>query len=132
MGTNYYAYKQVGEVCPTCGRGETTEEIHIGKASAGWCFGLHVTEEIANLDAWIKVFAQPGTIIKDEYGIPITSEQMLSIIRDRSWGPRRPGFDIRRMEGVEEGPNGLLRHKIGNYCSGHGEGTYDLMPHEFS
>lgn len=33
---------------------------------------------------------------------------------------------------AEPGPNGLLRHKIGPYCLGHGEGTWDLMPGEFS
>ena len=30
------------------------------------------------------------------------------------------------------GPNGLLRHRIGEHCIGHGDGTWDLIRGEFS
>jgi hypothetical protein len=70
-----------------------------------------------------------------EYGTPITPEDMLATIEQRSWSrvPDRPTpkrwYDENH---AEPGPNGLARHRIGSRCIGHGSGTYDYMVGEFS
>lgn len=141
MGTNYYLHENV---CEHCGRGD--DSIHIGKSSAGWCFSLHVINEaweddkIINLELWKAKWAEPGTIIKNEYGEIITQEKMLAIItergREKDWEKEPVGYrnwrEFHKMNESEQGPNGLLRHRIGRYCMGHGEGTWDLIPGEFS
>lgn len=110
MGTNYYL---VGDCCPACGRGD--ERQHIGKSSAGWCFALHVTEDVKSLEDWQARWSAPGAKIVNEYGDTITPAEMLSAITDRSH------------------PRGLSRHQVdGRHCIGHGNGTFDLLPGEFS
>lgn len=147
MGTNYYWIKE-DTTCPHCGRRDPDEErIHIGKSSAGWCFSLHVDQSIGieSLDDWIERF-KTG-FIEDEYGDRISVEDMMSEIVDRKG---YAGFDLvfdkLKLVGygyIDEadfhmknnsfrGPNNLLRHKIGQYCIGHGDGTWDLMVGEFS
>jgi len=75
MGTNYY---WESDPCPTCARHDS---LHIGLASQGWCFYLHVYPdgyEPKNLADWVKKFST-GVIV-DEYGNDITPEKMLDII----------------------------------------------------
>lgn len=142
MGTNYYLYK---DVCPVCKRGD--DPLHIGKSSAGWCFGLHVYPEasweteqvIEGLDAWKALWAQEGSIIKDEYGDIVTAEQMENIVTKRSTTHTYPDMFYKTAEEFYEenhaapGPNGLARHRIdGRFCIGHGEGTWDLLVGEYS
>jgi len=141
MGTNYYLY--VEEPCPTCGKGG--EPMHIGKASAGWCFSLCVypdeTPPITTLGDWEDIFSTFP--IKDEYGADVTPEEMLRIITERSTKPRGEGpwsFSGRpatweeylRVNGAEFGPNNLLRGRIGEHTVGHGEGTWDYCTPNFS
>ena len=138
MGTNYYV---VEDVCKHCGRGD--DEIHIGKSSAGWCFSLHVTPEddINSLDDWKKFWA--GKEIRDEYGDKITEDRMLDVITNRGskdngrdWDELPWGYDSWEKFHLDnhsrQGPRGLLRHLIGDHCVGNGEGTWDLIPGEFS
>jgi hypothetical protein len=132
MGTNYYLEPPP---CPHCGRGD--EPLHIGKSSAGWCFSLRVYPEkgINDLPDWEKLFADPNLKIKDEYGDLVAKEEMLHTIKDRFWvsGGNSWGEKELRENHAVRGPNGLARHRIEpNYCSGHGEGTWDLCPYEFS
>ena len=142
MGTNYYLHR---DVCPHCGRSE--ERLHIGKSSAGWCFGLHVIPEqsINDLSDWMAEFNKPNAKIVDEYGNPVTPEEMRSQIADRKstepWGQKKVrgnfwGYtswaDFHAKNHSEEGPNGLLRHRAGDMGVKHGNGTYDLCPYEFS
>ena len=133
MGTNYYLKRNC---CEHCGRSD--ESLHIGKSSMGWCFSLHVDpdENINSLDDWVKLFEYESIV--DEYSTVISTADMLKTITERegkgfdgtpggygSWGH----FHARNNS--EEGPNGLLRHKRGSFCVGHGEGTWDLMTGEF-
>jgi hypothetical protein len=37
-----------------------------------------------------------------------------------------------RQNDSEPGPKGMLRHRIGSFCVGHGSGTWDLCLGEFS
>jgi hypothetical protein len=130
MGTNYY---WIADACPHCHRGS---RIHIGKSSAGWCFGLHVgagDEDSAptDLDGWRERWNRPGSAIVDEYGEVVTPEEMERRVTDR-WWHRRGDFDYASNSAVM-GPNGLARHRIdGRFCIGHGEGTWDLLVGEFS
>lgn len=129
MGTNYYLTE---DVCPCCKRG--SERLHIGKSSAGWCFGLHVDPDngLSSLGAWVQRWSAPNARIMDEYGVEVTPEEMLRIITERQG---RPGVWTDRelaLNGAVSGPNGLARHAIGRYCSGHGDSTYDLCTGEFS
>lgn len=139
MGTNYYA-KRIQNVCPACGRGDESETIHIGKSSAGWCFGLHVTDALPDLEAWKRYLSLPGIVIKNEYEEILTLASLLDVITNRTWVcPRETRFEglseraaFHQRNHSEDGPNGLLRHKVGDHCVGHGIGTWDLIPGEFS
>lgn len=129
MGTNYYLET---ECCPSCKRPK--DRLHIGKSSGGWCFSLHVDagEGITSLADWQTLWSQPEARIVDECGVVITPAEMLRTITDRSW-PNKRDVDTRYldMNHAVIGPNGLLRHRLGSHCIGHGEGTYDLLPGEF-
>lgn len=109
MGTNYY-WNPTSSPCPTCGH-DPGEEIHIGKSSAGWAFALHVTDTITDLAAW-ELHWQLGTI-SNEYGDPLSPEEMLSQITER------------------HNRNGL-RRAAPEHCVSHGPGTWDLVSGEFS
>lgn len=148
MGTNYY----FARTCECCGH---VERYHIGKSSAGWCFGLHVgteaeplevelrqkyapiTVEIRDWPDWqcaIVTGAELGWRVVDEYGRGTTLMELADIVENRSW-PQSPGahslFDFERNK-AELGPNGLVRSKVdGRYCVGHGAGTWDLIVGEF-
>lgn len=134
MGTNYYVHMAV---CAHCGRGD--RELHIGKSSMGWVFGLHIIPEkgINGLDDWKKFWK--NKTIKNEYGDFITQEEMLDIITNRKGLPKEkkpyvyPDWkDFHEKNGSEFGPNNLLRSKVGHHCVGHGEGTWELIQGEFS
>lgn len=140
MGTNYYWSEEAS--CPGCGR--KSEGLHIGKSSGGWCFSLHVIPEdgINSLDDWIARFNRPGSTITDEYGRTVTPDEMLDIIRNRSWRERAPNSPppgylsmshFYERNDAEPGPNGLLRHRIDGYghCIAHGDGTWDYITGKF-
>lgn len=139
MGTNYYMHEQ--PACPTCGAPKG-ERKHIGKSSAGWCFSLHVIPEegIHDLPDWERRWSQPGAWIEDEYGQTVTIEEMHDCITKRGrppkWDENPSGYnswaDFHRRNYSAQGPNGLLRHKLGEHCLKHGAGTWDCIPGEFS
>jgi len=140
MGTNYYWEPKAP--CRCCER--PFDHFHIGKSSGGWCFGLHVIppEEakwidglpdagIVSLDDWKALWTR-GQVV-DEYGEQISRHAMLTIITERSWKSARPWSERAMNENsAVPGPNGLVRHRIGPHCIGHGDGTWDLLPGEFS
>lgn len=138
MGTNYYV--EVKEPCHCCGKGKVTNQVHIGKSSAGWCFALHVIPErdINSLEDWKKYLK--GKKIVDEYGKRVPHVELLSIITERSWKNIKTnpfGYDswedFHYRNHSEPGPNYLVRAKVdGIHCVGHGEGTWDLIAGEFS
>jgi hypothetical protein len=127
--------------CDHCGHVEGAESLHIGKSSMGWCFSLHVIPELGinSLADWQERW-KTG-VIENEYGETLTPEEMLSWITERrghEWSDR----DWQGFYGSEaqfhawnqslRGPRGLLRHRLGPHCIGHGEGTWDLIPGVFS
>jgi hypothetical protein len=115
MGTNYYLKR---DVCEHCGR--AAETLHIGKSSYGWCFGLHVDDEheLTTLGAWREAWAQPGTVIVDEYERPLTPDAMFECITDRA-AYALPG-------------KAPFRHPCNHNCLGPGGPGYDLIRGEFS
>ena len=126
MGTNYHARLNV---CAACGR---SDELHIGKSSAGWCFALRIypDREINDLDDWRAIFKTAE--IRDEYDKPVTAAQMLIVITDRSFAGEWNDQSL-RANYAKRGPSGLARHVAGiGVCVGHGVGTWDLMDGEFS
>ena len=134
MGTNYYLKN---DPCPHCGRSD--DRRHIGKSSGGWTFALRVypDEGINTLEDWKPLFASGA--IEDEYGDDVSCDEMLSAITERTWDRKGnpAGYqdlaDWCRQNSAEPGPNGLARHKIdGSHCTGHGDGTWDYLPGEFS
>ena len=112
MGTNYY---MTVDACQCCGRG--TQDLHVGKSSAGWVFSLntHPDNGLDGLDDWQAAWANHP--IKDEYGRTISAAEMLRIVTERAgWKDRA-----------------LLRHSPdGRFCLASGAGSYDLMRGEFS
>ena len=140
MGTNYYLHKKV-DICPTCGRSDPFEPLHIGKSSAGWCFSLRVYPDAddieeglpKNLEDWKALWSLPNYTIFDEYRREVSPDEMLEKITKRTWGESNRDEHFYRNNHAIEGPNGLLRHKLEpGHCIGHGDGTYDLIAREFS
>jgi len=135
MGTNYY-FESAATACPTC-KHNTSEPLHIGKSSGGWCFSLHVIpdQNLNDFESWKTRFNEAHSTIKDEYGCEFTPNEMLEIITKREFvGNQSLRNDIwfSRNSAVE-GPNGLARHHVdGQYCIGHGDGTYDYLQGYFS
>ena len=130
MGTNYYLEV---DSCNACGR--SRERLHIGKSSAGWCFSLHVIPErgINSLNDWEMFWGDHDTKIVDENNTVVAVNTMKDIITNRG-DPEYPNdvsVDVTLDNDALPGPNGLLRHKIGSHCVGHGDGTYDLITGEF-
>lgn len=82
MGTNYYAETNV---CDHCKR---SDRIHIGKASFGWRFLLHVTDELPDYAAWSPVLRKSR--IADEYGRTVTADELAAVIALKSDGKRHP------------------------------------------
>jgi hypothetical protein len=135
MGTNFYLYNRA-DPCPTCGRSDPpSDRLHIGKSSAGWCFSLRVYPDVAdlpnNLEEWKKLWGKPGFVIVDEYSMVISQDEMLAKITKRESGSTGRSREFYERNGGEEGPNGLIRHKLGVSCVAHGDGTYDLVEREF-
>jgi hypothetical protein len=139
MGCNYYAKL---DVCPHCGRADEENTLHIGKSSGGWVFSLHVDTELTSLQDWIKfLLAEPVQIV-DEYGREVTFQELMNVIRDRTWDRVPVEYPNKWYKSEQEfldknqaewGPNGLLRSRVdGSHCVGHGEGTWDLIRGEFS
>lgn len=134
MGTNYYMQEK--PPCECCGR--PFESKHIGKSSAGWCFSLHVDDEIPDLEHWIRLWTDE-TVILDEYGTRVSVNEMLKVITERKgsgWDRAPIGYDswadFHANNHSEKGPSGLLRHRIDRFCVGHGAGTWDNCIGEFS
>jgi len=125
MGTNYYLREKP---CECCGR--AGEDLHIGKSSAGWCFVLHVYPDlkINSLKDWEERISKGGEIV-NEYEQIVTTEELLDNITNRSFGGPLHEFVDKYSE---PGPNNMLRHKIGDFCIGHGEGTWDYVIGEFA
>lgn len=131
MGTNYYL--ESTPPCECCKRAYPA--LHIGKSSGGWCFSLHVDQSnnLNSLADWVALWSVPGAVILDEYGRTLTPDEMFNVITKRKgWYPSGPDGFAWSANHAELGPNGLVRHQIGQYCIGHGEGTWDLIPGEFS
>lgn len=146
MGTNYYAHQKQDE-CPTCGRSDECEPIHIGKSSGGWHFALHVYPENQDLpqslEHWINFWNRNDIKIKNEYNATIDPDQMLNIILKRSSDYNEDRIttplyyeswkSFYEKNHAERGLNGLVRYRIdGRFCIKHGLGTYDLCVGEFS
>ena len=129
MGTNYYLYKN----------DEAGTELHIGKSSSGWVFSLRVYPEtgIRDLYDWIEIFLEEETIIRDEYGLVISTEKMLDVImrrgRDEPLNWTENDFIT---NSAEQGPNNLVRYNaalMGSLATTvwPGEGTWDYINFEF-
>lgn len=135
MGTNYYLIREPKPACECCKRPYPEEKLHIGKSSVGWCFSLHVGDDVGahSLDDWQSKWKEPGWRISDEYGADVSAATMLKTITERSWsrGAKWSALEYRQNY-AEEGPDGLVRHRIdGERCIGHGRGTYDLIAGDF-
>lgn len=140
MSTNYY-FHQRGNLLERLARDEPLVR-HIGKSSAGWCFALRVypDEGINSLTDWYKLLRRNNNYIKDEYGCDVSLDDLIEVITNRKWRERvflptercPTEADMLRLNHAVYGPNNLLRCKIGDHCIGHGPGTWDLMPGEFS
>ena len=136
MGTNYYLSSSA---CPHCGRSDP--ELHIGKSSYGWCFGLHVipAQGINSLNDYSSLIVTSGLLHRSTYGRPVTPEEMLDVITQRvgptpKAGMNKPSLspDWLRRNSACAGPNNLARAALEHGCIGHGEGTWDLLDCEFS
>lgn len=101
-----------------------TQEIHIGKSSCGWHFGLCVYPEfgINNLEDWTQLFNEPGNKIVNECGEQISVDDMIRTIT------------IRKAPKWENDPIAIKNHEeqvikstneIAVHCGGRPFTTYD-------
>lgn len=154
MGTNYYL-----RTAPIIPLGHLAEEVHLGKSSYGWTFALHVLPEcgihdLSDMTTWLdKKLENKRSVIVNEYGERLTLLQFLEVVAKRSNPARiKDGWDydwwslpeslrmhsydseehFHRANNSERGPSGLLRRQIGEFCIGHGSGTWDLCVGYFS
>lgn len=109
MGTNYFISLGSDKTCDHCGHTVEAKKFHIGKSSAGWCFGLHVEpndkEHPQNLDDWREAF--DAGVITNEYDEVIRADVMIHTITQRT--------------------RNLSRHQLDEYCVGHGDGPFDYI-----
>ena len=142
MGTNYYVRLDV-EVCEACNRplDDSDEELHIGKSSAGWCFGLHVIPELG-LNTWLdwETYLK-DKLIFNEYQDQLTLAALKGVVTQRegakNWNAHPAFYDNWEQFHKENhsiiGPKHLVRSQIdGSHCVGHGPGTWDYIAGEFS
>lgn len=103
MGTNFYTYKN------------GKRDKHIGKSSGGWCFSLHVYEDIKDLADWEAYFDREDISIRDEYEKPLTKQEFLEgyVTCDRTYYGNPP-----------------RRHRS-EFCVGWGEGHWDYIYNDF-
>jgi len=126
MGTNYYLKSADMR---------NNSVLHIGKSSSGWCFSLQVypEENINTLEDWIRLMLDGSKFIVDEYDEVLTIRNMLDIILIRGSNAMLRTQEFLDNNHAIGGPNGLLRSKVdGDFCVGHGMGTYDLKQRDFS
>lgn len=146
MGTNFYYHEYRDEPCSHCGRYDLKELHHLGKSSAGWCFGLHVEPEqgIHDLHDWVRLVESTPGHIENEYGERCDLRKFLHWVTERE-GPeaiddltvmQRENYGtverFLEMNKAERGPNNLLRRRLGQGCVKHGAGTWDCIVGEFS
>ena len=144
MGTNYYLRKPMNNYCCYCNRHDPIEEIHLGKSSMGWCFGLHVYPEKdiydwPDLKKWLVEEMKNNSIIVNEYNDIVSLNELEDIITNRESSVLR-NFESSLQEKnfyavnyALPGPRGLLRHQIlKDHCISHGKGTWDCMVGSFS
>lgn len=135
MSTNYYLRHPA---CPHCGH--APGDLHVGKSSGGWNFGLRIypkidgapderlkpwgVDEICELDDWRPIFDRFPIV--DEYERPVSAADMIATITERTH-PR--GLASRITAGPDlMGPH----HDPKREDSRAGKGTYDLCAYEFS
>lgn len=77
-----------------------TLNLHIGKSSFGWHFGLCIYPSLGinNLEDWIKLWNSPGVVISDEEDRVLTVEEMIDRITNRG----RPDWDDTKQEDLEK------------------------------
>jgi hypothetical protein len=79
MSTNYY----LEDKCTHCGR---SDQIHLGKSSAGWTFTFRGDKEngIVDFASWLKriddCLENQSHIIVNEYGDPVIRYELLELI----------------------------------------------------
>jgi hypothetical protein len=134
MGTNFYHVTDEQESCPECGQQRQLKR-HIGKASVGWHFALHVYPEhnINDLFNWFQLLNSKGHI-EDEYGDKHTAEALFSTIVYRKMEPYVRTTQWYEDNYAESGYHNLSRSIISPFtgCTSHGWGTWDYFVGDFS
>ncbi len=75
MGTNFYL---TVNRCECCGR---SDELHIGKRSAGWPFSFRAQGDLTSFSAWNQALADPVVYaIRDEYHAAYTVEEFIAMV----------------------------------------------------
>lgn len=74
------------------------DKLHIGKSSIGWHFSLCIYPvlSIYTLEDWKKLFSSENYIIKDEFDVEVSVDDMLDCITNRS------SIDFDKFESVTE------------------------------
>ena len=151
MGTNFYYlernpnHKYGNEIQKMIE--PSYRQLRIGESSGGWVFSLRLYSHrgINSLQDWKNILDKDGSIVIDEYYNTIQVQDLYGIIEnrgvDRTWEDlemsiKDLNFSLENYLAINnaiKGPNNLMRYKIdGDYCVGHGEGTWDYIKGEFT
>lgn len=79
MGTNYYVKKKLG-YCDKCHRCDT-DEVHVGKSSAGWQFLFNPYKP--SFREWREFLMTNDGYIFDEYDREVAAKEILELIEEK-------------------------------------------------
>ena len=96
MGTNYYLAAEAP--CPHCGH--QSEQLHVGKSSAGWRFLFASYPELGINSAkdWFTRIARTEEKILDEYRGSVTLVAFMRMVEQKQSQPRPTVTDIKLGE----------------------------------
>ena len=118
MGTNYYARYNVCEHC------KRYDQIHIGKASVGWQFTFHATEEIKSWQDWFIFLFKPDVYIFDEYNEKVTLDNFRELVASK----QKPEFLNHAKEAIKRKATDPFWKDEESYLDPEG---YSMSPGEF-
>lgn len=124
MGTNYYV--------------ETTThgELHFGKSSRGWVFGIHIHPHLGlnTFEDWIMLLTDKEVVsaIRDEYSRPVPLEELIHTVAGRRGRiDHETGKALAREQDCEYLEEYRLLRQKSRYGCTHGAGTWNYNDYDF-
>ncbi|MFH9072705.1 hypothetical protein [Streptomyces alboflavus] len=101
MGTNYFV--RTPPCADACAHCSASEELHLGKSSAGWRFLFQAGQDWPREKAYsLWVERAKSGVINDEYGRTVTLDELLALVEAKQGGRSHTAYDpeARRVHGA--------------------------------